>query len=129
MTRWYAVNDRPVRLVPTADGGLDAEALDLATGTFRPDRSMFARVSDHGHDLDSLTEEQFTSLWATHLVEAAVQWAATGDGELPYAFEGWTVRVNDFPAEPLYTLRHGGADVADLEDWPQSWVRPVRTID
>jgi hypothetical protein len=63
---------------------------------------------------------------ADQLLGADVQWEATGDGELPYAFDGWTVRVNDFPAEPLYTLLCEGFAL-DLEDWPASWVRPPGT--
>lgn len=58
--RYYAVNDRPVALVPTADGGLDALAYDFATGELVPDRSCFAAISEHGFkDVDSLTEEEF----------------------------------------------------------------------
>jgi hypothetical protein len=57
------------------------------------------------------------------LIDSDVQWEATGDGEHPYRCGGWVVRVNDFPAEPLYTLVCDGAAV-DLEDWPRRWRRP-----
>ena len=33
------------------------------------------------------------------------------------------VRVNDFPAEPLYTLLVDGVEIEDLEDWPSRWVK------
>ena len=60
--------------------------------------------------------------------ETAIIWEHTGDGEFPYKAEvdGQTlaVRVNDFPAEPLYTLFVGDMKAEDLEDWPLAWVRP-----
>ena len=61
--RYYAVNDRPVALVPTEDGGLDALVYDFASGELVPDRSYFARVARPGDhdDIDALTEEQFTA--------------------------------------------------------------------
>ena len=59
----------------------------------------------------------------------ALVWTHTGDGEVPYqaqvAGQDWALRVNDFPAEPLYTLFIAGVAVADLEDWPGAWVRPA----
>lgn len=58
----------------------------------------------------------------------AIVWRHSGDGEFPYlARHGeleLTIRVNDFPAEPLYTLIVNGADAANLDDWPASWSRP-----
>jgi len=39
---------------------------------------------------------------------AAIFWEHTGDGELPYRAQWrgrtFTIRVNDFPEQPLYTL-------------------------
>jgi hypothetical protein len=50
------------------------------------------------------------------------------DGEFPYQaiIDGrrWEIRVNDFPAEPLYTLMIDGQEALDLEDWPTLWKRP-----
>jgi hypothetical protein len=60
--------------------------------------------------------------------EMAIAWAHTGDGEHPYrAVAGGAelvVRVNDFPAEPLYSLLVNGQPDRDLEDWPAAWLRP-----
>lgn len=60
--------------------------------------------------------------------EMAIAWAHTGDGERPYrAVAGGAelvVRVNDFPAEPLYSLLVNGRPAGDLEDWPAAWIRP-----
>ncbi len=61
--------------------------------------------------------------------DLAIDWVATGDGEFPYrsALNGrfLVVRVNDFPAEPMYTLLVDGNEYEDLEDWPNRWSRPV----
>lgn len=54
----------------------------------------------------------------------AVKWNATGDAEFPYAamFEGKSarIRLNDFPADGLYTLIFGDAEF-DFDDWPSVW--------
>jgi hypothetical protein len=59
---------------------------------------------------------------------APIAWEHTGDGEIPYhariGGRACLVRVNDFPAEPLYTLVVDGRPVADLEEWPTAWMRP-----
>ena len=57
-----------------------------------------------------------------------IAWAHTGDGDFPYraTVDGveLLLRVNDFPAEPLYSLLVNGQVAEDLEDWPAPWVRP-----
>src|SRR4051812_37096005 len=89
---FYAVNDRPVKLVETADGGLDALAFDWRTGGFVPDRSYFSAISEHGtKDVDQLTAQQFDAIVSAlrqpisekRLVTPLV-WEGTGDGEFPY---------------------------------------------
>ncbi|WP_432825293.1 hypothetical protein [Dactylosporangium sp. CA-092794] len=64
----------------------------------------------------------------TALTDRPIAWEHSGDGEFPYHAEidgrTLTVRVNDFPAEPLYTLIVDGAELADLDDWPSTWRRP-----
>ena len=61
--------------------------------------------------------------------ERSVAWRRTASAEQPYEAEvdgqRWTVRVNDFPAEPLYTLLIDGARVEDLDAWPIAWERPA----
>lgn len=63
------------------------------------------------------------------LTRVAITWKHTGDAEVPYAAEvrrrNYTIRINDFPAEPLYTLICEGAELQDLEDWPPAWVKPT----
>ena len=58
-TEFYLVNDRPVKLVGTPDGGLDVLAYDWATGGFTRDMTYLSRVSQPGADVDQLTEQQF----------------------------------------------------------------------
>jgi hypothetical protein len=64
----------------------------------------------------------------TDLASRPIVFAHTGDGERPFtaAVDGVTllVQVNDFPAEPLYSVFSSGACLGDLDDWPPSWTRP-----
>ena len=133
---YYAVNDRPVKIVELPDGSGDALAFDWRTGGFVPDRSYFGRTLEHGKDIDQLTEAQFTALVGAlrvpiceKLRATPLVWEHTGDGEVPFTTKVGdsvlTIRVNDFPAEPLYTLLVDGDEVEDLEDWPESWRKPT----
>jgi hypothetical protein len=65
-----------------------------------------------------------TVAWA----RVGIRWRSTGDGEWPYRAtvggHDLAVRVNDFPAEPMYTLFVGEVAITDLEDWPSVWTRP-----
>jgi hypothetical protein len=65
---------------------------------------------------------------AAPFTELPIAWAPTGDGEVPYraviADAELRVRVNDFPAEPLYSLLVDGRHHQDLDDWPAAWTRP-----
>lgn len=132
---YYAVNDRPIKIVQLPDGSSDALAFDWKTGGFVPDRSYFARTLEHGKDIDQLTEAQFTGVVAAlrqpiceKLHAMPLVWEHTGDGVVPFRTSvgerTLTVRVNDFPAEPLYTLLVDGDEVEDLDDWPDAWHKP-----
>jgi len=44
--------------------------------------------------------------------------AAVVDGER------WELRLNDFPAEPLYTLFIGGVESQSFSEFPACWTRP-----
>lgn len=67
------------------------------------------------------------------LIEQPIFWERTGDGEYPfrtaYAGAALRIRVNDFPAEPLYTVLVDGRAEFDLEDWPSAWTRPPAGAD
>jgi hypothetical protein len=132
--RFYALAGRPVMEVRTAEGGLGVMELDPETGAFVFRYDLHTRLYDGGPDIDVLDEPAFAALvsrWRTTLmaerVAAAIAWSRTGDGEFPYRaeFRGCmlTLRVNDFPAEPLYSVLCEGQNLGDLEDWPSTWVR------
>lgn len=57
-----------------------------------------------------------------------VVWRRAETAEFPYAAEvagrSWAIRVNDFPAEPMYSLYIDGAEIGDFDDWPGCWQRP-----
>jgi hypothetical protein len=63
------------------------------------------------------------------LTKLPIVWKHTGDAEFPYTAEAegrrFTIRINDFPAEPLYTLLADSEELTDLEDWPPAWVMPA----
>jgi hypothetical protein len=72
--RYYAVNDRPVAVVPTADGGADCVVFDFATGELVPDRSYFGYVTPgSGKDVDALTEAAFEARLAAYRAEAGAR--------------------------------------------------------
>jgi hypothetical protein len=135
---FYTVNDRPVKIVQLPDGGADCLVFDFTTGGFFSDRGYFTRVSETGigKDVDSLTEQAFDALVASlrrsvseKRQAAPIVWEHTGDREFPYRAEvagkALTIRINDFPDEPAYTLLVEGQEVEDLEEWPPAWVRPA----
>jgi hypothetical protein len=37
----------------------------------------------------------------------------------------WTLRMNDFPAEPLYTLLINGRPMIHFNNWPSFWKKPA----
>jgi hypothetical protein len=64
----------------------------------------------------------------TALAVCPIVFAHTGDAEVPFTapVDGVTlvVQVNDFPAEPLYSVLADGTRLGDLDDWPPAWTRP-----
>ncbi len=116
--------------VPTG-GAVDALALDLATGAFVADRAPFAQISDSGigRDVDALSPERFDRAVGELRARARVAWTRTASGEFPFSARvggetSW-VRVNDFPADALYTRVVDGAAEVDLDDWPAAWGKPA----
>jgi hypothetical protein len=60
------------------------------------------------------------------LLKQSLTWTETGDAEYPYAAlveqKKLRLRINDFPAEHLYTIVGAGAEVS-FDDWPTNWKR------
>lgn len=58
----------------------------------------------------------------------SIKWSATGDATFPYnaTVDGKSLRIrmNDFPADKLYTLTVGGAEF-DFDDWPTAWAKSL----
>ena len=63
---------------------------------------------------------------ADHL-RAQTHWVATGDPTFPLKSsvngETWTIRINEFPDEYLYTLIINGQEDQSFDDWPEPWQR------
>ncbi|HET9933040.1 MAG TPA: hypothetical protein VFQ35_20195 [Polyangiaceae bacterium] len=57
-----------------------------------------------------------------------VIWGPGPSAEFPYrALRGgatWSVRLNDFPAEPMYTLLVDAEEIESFNEWPSHWGRP-----
>ena len=58
----------------------------------------------------------------------AVLWRPANDPLLPFRAEvgtdNWRIRIDDFPAEHLYTLLVNGKEVGAFDEWPKNWKRP-----
>lgn len=75
--RFYTVNDRPVAVLPTREGGADCVVFDFATGELVPDRSYFGHVTPgSGKDVEVLTEAEFEARLAECRAEAGSRAAA-----------------------------------------------------
>lgn len=63
-TEYYAVNDRPVKVVEFEDGSADIFVFEWATGGFVADRSYWDHIYGGNvfKDVDQLTREQFEQL-------------------------------------------------------------------
>ena len=61
-------------------------------------------------------------------IRSEVTWQSANDPDQPYqalvSGVTWQIRLNDCPAQPLYTLLIYDQPVGDLDDWPASWQRP-----
>ena len=56
-----------------------------------------------------------------------VTWSNTNDATVLWSTqvgaETWTVRVNDFPEEHLYTLCVSDEELGSFDEWPRHWSR------
>ena len=140
------LGSRPVRTVPTADGGLDILAFDWSTGRLVRDMSQLdVIVSPADRDADVVDVIEFydavAALRLRHGLVAptaptpesaratTVDWLGTGAACRPYRAEvhgdEWTVQVNDWPHAPtVYSLVVNGREAFDFDGWPDTWSRP-----
>ena len=56
---YYTVNDRPVKIVSTSDGGRRVLVMNLYTGEFEPDMSYLSRCYNPEQDVDRLSVAMF----------------------------------------------------------------------
>lgn len=62
-------------------------------------------------------------------LQTPVSWSESGDPMRPLSAEvdgqSWVLRINDFPAEPLFTLFVDGEELGDLNEPPANWRMPM----
>lgn len=124
----------PVMEMEPPRGGKAVLAMDRATGAMVPRHDLWDRLRDGSIDLDTLEMDAFRSLLRTRrnaIVAAQCQqglsWQETGDAEFPFAGD-WAgaqarLRLNDHPAEPLFSVIVQDQNVGNLEAWPEAWTR------
>lgn len=56
---YYTVNDRPVKMVSTLDGGRRVLVMNLHTGKFEPNMSYLSRCYNPEQDVDLLSATVF----------------------------------------------------------------------
>ena len=59
LPEYYTVNDRPVKVISTSDGGLDVLVMNWQTGEFERNIDYLPYGSDAWKDIDKFSEEQF----------------------------------------------------------------------
>ena len=130
----YRLAGWPVMTLEPPGGGLAVMAMDRDSGVFLPRADLHDRLYWGSIDLDELDMAAFRALARDRRAaimarqEAApLIWTATGNGEFPYrgrwAGRDAMIRVNGFPAEPLYSVLVDDQNVGNLEDWPANWRR------
>ena len=62
-----------------------------------------------------------------------IAWNSTNNPEYPYQSvhngKKLLIRLNDFPAEHLYTLIADAQEVTNFDDWATTWNRPPKTVE
>lgn len=67
---WYfAIDDRPVKVVATPEGGMDVLILNPATGKLERDMAYLARCFEPGQAVQRLSEAEFQARIAALLQE------------------------------------------------------------
>ena len=58
-TQYFIVNERPVKLVPTTEGGLDVRVYNYETKSFERNMSYYAYCFSPDKEVDELSVAQF----------------------------------------------------------------------
>jgi hypothetical protein len=59
---WYfTINDRPVQVVATPDGGMDVLVLNLTTGVMERDMAYLVQCFEPGQNVQRLSEDEFNT--------------------------------------------------------------------
>jgi len=59
---WYfEVNDRPIKVVATSDGGMDVLILNTTTGELERNMDYLARCFEPGQDVKRISEAEFNT--------------------------------------------------------------------
>jgi hypothetical protein len=65
---------------------------------------------------------------AHNYLREKISWGRSADLDYPYEAEidgeKLVIRLNDFPAERLYTLFVNDEEIASFDDWPKQWIKP-----
>ena len=63
----------------------------------------------------------------SNYLNTPANWVKTAHAEYPYQVEiqgkTWQIRINDFPAEPMYTLLVEGKVIGSFDEWSSQWQR------
>jgi hypothetical protein len=74
-----------------------------------------------------ISEQRLSASARPSLEHLPLRWLPSGDPLEPLTStrrsKKFTIRVNEFPDEPLYTLVENGAKIGDFDDWPATWQR------
>lgn len=71
--RFYAIQDRPIALVETANGTMESLVFDFVSGNLIPDRGYLAELQAGEHE--ELSQQEFAALVAERRVEVLQIWA------------------------------------------------------
>jgi len=74
-----------------------------------------------------LTQESTPRISLDDRLKTNVKWFRTQEPTALWRAEigadTWTVRVNDFPEEHLYTLFINDGELGNFDEWPRQWSR------
>jgi hypothetical protein len=58
-SEYHAINDRPIKMVATPEGGRDVLVMNMKTGEFERDMSYGYQIHEPAKDVDQFTEQEF----------------------------------------------------------------------